>query len=111
MKLNIQQPQYLYEAGNQPENEDFIFPIEGKADPNSRLFIVCDGDKGSSKSKTDHGGIASQLLAMTISSQFSNLVKTGDADQELVEKIVRYANDSLAKYLVHHPDSEGSHDQ
>lgn len=107
MKLTIQRPQYLYEAGNKSENEDFIFPIEGKADSSSRLFIVCDGDSGSSNSKTDHGGIASQLLAMTIASQFSNLVKTGDADQDLIQKIVRYANDSLGKYLVKHPASEG----
>lgn len=107
MKFAIKQPQFLHESGQKSDNEDFIYPIEGKATTDSRLFIVSDGDRGKSKNKADHGGTASQLIAMGIATQFSNMLKEGDADQELLEKAVRHAQDSLTKYLERHPDSEG----
>lgn len=107
MKFAIKQPQFLYESGQKSDNEDFIYPIEGKANTDSKLFIVSDGDRGKSKNKADHGGTASQLIAMGIATQFSNMLKEGDADQELLEKAVRHAQDSLTKYLERHPDSEG----
>ncbi len=107
MKFAIKQPQFLHESGQKSDNEDFIYPIEGKANSESRLFIVSDGDRGKSKNKADHGGTASQLIAMGIATQFSNMLKEGDADQPLLEKAVRHAQDSLTKYLERHPDSEG----
>lgn len=107
MKFAIKQPQFLYESGQKSDNEDFIYPIEGKANTDSRLFIISDGDRGKSKNKTDNGGTASQLIAMGIATQFSNMLKEGDADQTLLEKAVRHAQDSLTKYLVRHPESEG----
>lgn len=107
MKFAIKQPQFLHESGQKSDNEDFIYPIEGKANADSRLFIVSDGDRGKSKNKVDNGGTASQLIAMGIATQFSNMLKEGDADQTLLEKAVRHAQDSLTKYLERHPDSEG----
>lgn len=107
MKFAIKQPQFLHESGQKSDNEDFIYPIEGKANTDSRLFIVSDGDRGKSKNKVDNGGTASQLIAMGIATQFSNMLKEGDADQALLEKAVRHAQDSLTKYLERHPESEG----
>lgn len=107
MKFALKQPQFLHESGQKSDNEDFIYPIEGKVNTDSRLFIVSDGDRGTSKNKADSGSTASQLIAMGIATQFSNMLKEGDADQALLEKAVRYAQDSLTKYLERHPDSEG----
>lgn len=107
MKFAIKQPQFLHESGQKSDNEDFIYPIEGKANTDSRLFIVSDGDRGKSKNKADNGGTASQLIAMGIATQFSNMLKEGDADQALLEKAVGHAQDSLTKYLERHPESEG----
>lgn len=107
MKFAIKQPQFLHEAGQKSDNEDFIYPIKDKSSTDSRLFIVSDGDKGESKNTVDHGGTAAQLIAMGIVTQFSNTLKEGDADQALLDKAVQHAQDSLTKYLMRNPESEG----
>ena len=107
MKLLLKQPIFLHEKGLKEDNEDFVYPIAGEVTPESRLFIVSDGDKGSSINRNDHGGSASQIVAMSIATHFMNVLKEGDADQSHLDKAVAQAQDSLLNYLVRNSDSGG----
>lgn len=49
---------YLYEIGGKKDQEDYIWPLAGKATLQDKIFIVCDGVGGS-----DNGEIASKMIA------------------------------------------------
>ena len=42
MKINIYQPLAIHELGKRANQEDCIYPIEGKATENDRLFLLCE---------------------------------------------------------------------
>ena len=43
MKIKIYQPLAIHELGKRANQEDNIYPAEGKATEQDRLFILCDG--------------------------------------------------------------------
>ncbi len=49
---------YLFEIGGKKNQEDYIWPLPGKATLQDKIFIVCDGVGGS-----DNGEIASKIIA------------------------------------------------
>ena len=53
MKIEISQPQAIWELGQRDNQEDSIFPAFGKATDDDRLFILCDGMGGH-----EHGEVA-----------------------------------------------------
>ncbi len=108
MKVYLKQPNYLHKRGDKEENEDFIFPIPGDVSAESRLFIVADGDKGSSKGTQSHGGVAAQSVAMGFANQFLNLLKEGDADQAFLESSLTYVQGTLLSYFGKRSEYEGS---
>jgi len=48
---------YLYEIGGKKNQEDYIWPLPGKATLQDRIFIVCDGVGGS-----ENGEVASRII-------------------------------------------------
>lgn len=44
MRIEIFEPQAIWEKGHQAEQHDFIYPRKGEADSDDRLFIICDGN-------------------------------------------------------------------
>lgn len=46
MKFEIYQPMAIYEVGQREKQEDSLFPYNGIASRNDRLFILCDGMGG-----------------------------------------------------------------
>lgn len=61
MTIQITQP-YSYTAqGMKPNQEDALFPLQGQASANTRVFMVCDGMGGH-----EHGEVASACVAETI---------------------------------------------
>ena len=58
LMMNPESIYYLFELGVKKRQEDYIWPVAGKATANDKVFIVCDG-AGSHY----NGGTASELIS------------------------------------------------
>lgn len=65
MTIFIAPPIGFSEQGRRANNEDYVLPPPGRADPADRLFVVCDGVGGAQK-----GELASFLAAEAINRYF-----------------------------------------
>jgi serine/threonine protein phosphatase PrpC len=65
MTITIAPPIGFSEQGRRTNNEDYILPPPGRANPNDRLFVVCDGVGGAQR-----GELASFLAAEAINRYF-----------------------------------------
>ena len=48
MRIEINEPQAIFELGQQSEQKDAIYPRKGEADQADRIFIVSDGSGATS---------------------------------------------------------------
>src|ERR1700712_2042034 len=83
---------YLQEAGIQIKQEDYLWPVAGKATVHDKVFIVCDGD-----GSFHQGGIASKLVCQFMAAKvlkFSEQKISG----ERIDKWLREARDRLIHY-------------
>lgn len=96
MNIAISKPLCYTEKGKKPNQEDSLFPPEGEATQDTRVFIVCDGMGGH-----EHGEVASACVAetigmMTVNQQLCSTIEM----RSLFEKALQqaYANlDELDK--------------
>lgn len=79
MKIEIYQPQAIWELGQRDNQEDSIFPMFGKATDDDRLFILCDGMGGH-----EHGEVASQTVCKAMSDTLLSLSKQSFTDDDLL---------------------------
>lgn len=79
MKIEIYQPQAIWELGLRDNQEDSIFPAFGKATDDDRLFILCDGMGGH-----EHGEVASQTVCKAMSNAILSLGKPSFTDDDLL---------------------------
>ena len=79
MKIEIYQPQAIWELGQRDNQEDSIFPMFGKATDDDRLFILCDGMGGH-----EHGEVASQTVCKAMSDTILSLSKQSFTDDDLL---------------------------
>lgn len=79
MKIEIYQPQAIWELGQRDNQEDSIFPAFGKATDDDRLFILCDGMGGH-----EHGEVASQTVCKAMSNAILSLGKPSFTDDDLL---------------------------
>ena len=79
MKIEIYQPQAIWELGQRDNQEDSIFPMFGKATDDDRLFILCDGMGGH-----EHGEVASQTVCKAMSNAILSLGKPSFTDDDLL---------------------------
>ena len=70
LMMNPESIYYLFETGTKGKQEDYIWPVAGKATVNDKVFIVCDG-----AGSFHNGGIASKLIC-----------------QFMAAKVVKFAN-------------------
>lgn len=68
MNIRISKPLCFAELGKKENQEDSLFPREGKATAESRILMVCDGMGGH-----EHGEVASRCVADTIGQALSPL--------------------------------------
>ena len=82
MKIEIYQPQAIWELGQRDNQEDSIFPMFGKATDDDRLFILCDGMGGH-----EHGEVASQTVCKAMSDTLLSLSKQSFTDDDLLDAL------------------------
>ena len=82
MKIEIYQPQAIWELGQRDNQEDSIFPAFGKATDDDRLFILCDGMGGH-----EHGEVASQTVCKAMSDTILSLSKQSCTAADLLDAL------------------------
>ena len=83
MKFQLYQPLSIYEMGQRNNQEDSIFPQQGRATASSRIFMVCDGMGGMEK-----GEISSSIVCQTIG---SFLEENWSEDEILTDTLINQA--------------------
>jgi protein phosphatase len=83
---------WLHEAGVQINQEDYIWPVAGKATVQDKVFIVCDGD-----GSFYQGGIASRLVCQFIAAKVLKLSER-KISGELIDQLLTEARDRLIHY-------------
>ena len=79
MKIEIYQPQAIWELGQRDNQEDSTFPAFGNATNDDHLFILCDGMGGH-----EHGEVASQTVCKAVSNAILSLGKPSFTDDDLL---------------------------
>ncbi|MCC5945896.1 MAG: serine/threonine-protein phosphatase [Bernardetiaceae bacterium] len=100
MKITIYTPQAVNEVGGRQNNEDSIFPENGKAKIQDAVFLVCDGVGGAAK-----GEIASQIVAQTIGRHIQNLNQV--SSPPIVMQAFDKAQAEIDKHISQNPESKG----
>lgn len=96
MRINIYQPLAIHELGKRANQEDSIYPIEGKATQNDRLFLLCDGMGGH-----EHGEVASQSICKSLSSfLLQHAVVSKGLKDKLLSDALAYAYEELDKLAI-----------
>lgn len=96
MRIKIYQPLAIHELGKRANQEDSIYPIEGKATENDRLFLLCDGMGGH-----EHGEVASQSICKSLSSfLLQHAVASEGLEDKLLSDALSYAYQELDKLAV-----------
>ena len=92
MMMNPESIYYLSEFGIKDKQEDYIWPIAGKATVNDKVFIVCDG-----AGSFYNGQIASKLISQFMAAK---VLKFGEQKMsgELIDKLLIEARDRLVAY-------------
>lgn len=96
MRIKIYQPLAIHELGKRANLEDSIYPIEGKATENDRLFLLCDGMGGH-----EHGEVASQSICKSLSSfLLQHAVASVGLEDKLLSDALAYAYEELDKLAI-----------
>ena len=88
--------QYLFEIGHKRKQEDYIWPVPGKATVYDKVFIVCDG-----AGSFDNGEIASKLICQFMAAK---VLKFGEHKMsgELINKLLIESRERLITYAREH---------
>lgn len=105
--FTIAPPLALHETGPREHNEDAIYPSLGKAQPESRLYLVCDGVGGSAK-----GEVASHLACQAFADYFNQQQPpaegfTPDAGKAYIRAAFDAVQTQFDQYKADHPETEG----
>lgn len=96
MRIKIYQPLAIHELGKRVNQEDCIYPIEGKATENDRLFLLCDGMGGH-----EHGEVASQSICKSLSSfLLQHAVASEGLEDKFLSDALAYAYEELDKLAI-----------
>ncbi len=101
MAFRIYDPVFLHEIGKRTNNEDMIYPFNGSATTEDRLFLVCDGVGGANK-----GEVASLMICELFQVYFQehDLQHVTKSD---LEDALRFVEGKMYEYTQEHPDCAG----
>jgi protein phosphatase len=102
MNITIERPFAVSEKGKRKNNEDFIYPLSELANPEQRLFLVCDGVGGSEK-----GEVASLLACDSFQTFFKTFLEDKDPTEDFINRAVHYAESRFDEYIALHPEAIG----
>lgn len=89
MKISIRKPLSFCEIGKKDNQEDCIWPPQGKLDESCRCFVLCDGMGGH-----ENGEVASSTISAAIGEYYLTHPQTGDIE-EYFKDALAYAYDAL----------------
>ena len=92
--MNPERIYYLFEIGNKNKQEDYIWPIAGKATANDKVFIVCDG-----AGRFSNGEIASKLVCQFMAAKVLKFTEQ-KMSGELIKKLLFEARYRLSEYAL-----------
>lgn len=97
MKIKIYQPLIIHELGQRANQEDNIYPAEGEATEQDRLFVLCDGMGGH-----EHGEVASQSVCQSLSAYLlqQDVSSSDGLTDEVLKDALSYAYGELDKLAV-----------
>lgn len=101
MAFRIYDPVFLHEIGKRANNEDMIYPFDGSATKEDRLFLVCDGVGGANK-----GEVASMMVCELFQAYFqeNDLQHVTKSD---LEDALRFVEEKMYEYTLEHPECAG----
>ncbi len=91
MRITLFPPQAVHELGRRANQEDSIYPAQGDATPDDRLFVLCDGMGGH-----ERGEVASSAVCEGLADYFLHDVK---ADEVLSDGQLQAALEHAYKFL------------
>lgn len=85
MKYELHRPLSIHEIGQRPNQEDSLYPADGQATIDDRLFILCDGMGGHAK-----GEVASQTVCEVLSREVIARTREGQPfrDEDLQQAML-----------------------
>ncbi len=96
MNIKIYHPLAIHELGQRANQEDCIYPADGEAMEQDRLFILCDGMGGH-----EHGEVASQSVCQSLSAYLLQHTFEGEGvSDETLSDALKYANGELDKLAI-----------
>lgn len=84
----------LHEIGGKKKQEDYIWPVPGKATADDRIFIVCDGVGGS-----ENGEIASKIVADLVGNDLRNAAEE-NISLAYINALLNKARQELINYAL-----------
>ena len=102
MNITIDRPFAATDKGRRNNNEDSLSPLSEVANPEHRLFMVCDGVGGAEK-----GEVASALACDSFRTFFDTFLDGNDPSEEFVNKAVRYTESRMDEYVSRYPEAKG----
>ncbi len=94
--MNPESIYYLFELGHKIKQEDYIWPIPGKATVNDSVFIVCDG-----AGSYENGEIASKLICQFMAASVLKY-REQKMSAEMIDRFLVEAQDDLIEYARQH---------
>ena len=101
MAISIKEPVFLHELGKRGNNEDSIYPNDGAATSNDRLFVVCDEVGGANK-----GEIASRMVCDLFHAYFVENPPV-NVDSKYIHEALKFTEQKLSEYADKHPECNG----
>ncbi|GGB03697.1 PP2C family protein-serine/threonine phosphatase [Puia dinghuensis] len=92
--MQITQIDYLHEVGAKKKQEDYLWPVPGRASSRDKVFIVCDGVGG-----LESGEVASKIVAEYVGKELLK-IPPSEVELPLINGLLEAARLKLVEYAT-----------